>query len=151
MYNPTPLSAPPAAPAPPLRVLVVDDLADAADSLVLLLRLSGHEATAAYDGVSALAAAEALGPDAVFLDLGLPGLDGLAVARRLRERPGSDRVLLVALTGHGQAEDRRRSLLAGFDAFLLKPCDPRDVESLLAGWARSRCARTAPAGLVAVP
>jgi len=104
-----------------LRALVVDDNRDAADSLVILLRLAGHEARAAYDGPSALRAAEECRPDAAFLELRLAGLDGKAVAARLRETGELRGLILVAVTGWGGAEVRRRAAEAGFDHFFLKP------------------------------
>src|SRR5262245_33150430 len=120
-------------PSPaPFRVLVVDDHRDAADSLVLLLAVRGYDARAAYDGPAALELAGTFRPQAALLDIGLPGLDGCEVARRLRRLPGLEDTLLVATTGSGQPEDRRRCHEAGFDAFLLKPFDLPDLEGLLA-------------------
>jgi signal transduction histidine kinase len=113
------------------RVLVVDDNRDGAESLAMLLRLWGHEVRVAYDGPSALRLAEAERPEVVLLDIGLPGMDGYQVARRLRERSGGARQLLVALTGYGQGEDRRRSQQAGFDHHLVKPLDPDELQRLL--------------------
>jgi len=113
-----------------LRVLVVDDNRDSADSLALLLRLRGHEAQACYDGTSALEAARALEPHAVLLDLSMPDLDGFEVCRRLREQ-GLEGALILALTGYGQDTDRNRSLASGFDAHLVKPVDPELVAKLL--------------------
>jgi PAS domain S-box-containing protein len=118
--------APPAAAAPragaggPLRVLVVDDNVDAAKALEQLLRLTGHEVSVAHDGPAALAAAAAAPPDLVLLDIGLPGMDGYAVAARLRAAGHAD-TALVALTGYGREDDRRRSRDAGFDHHLVKP------------------------------
>ena len=120
-----------AEPAPsPRRILVVDDNRDAADSLAMLLRAFGHEVQAGYDGVEAVGAAVAFNPDVVFLDIGLPKLDGYEVARRIREQLGQD-ILLVAITGWGQEEDRRRSREAGFDHHLTKPVDPEIVTRLV--------------------
>jgi CheY-like chemotaxis protein len=120
----------------PLRVLIVDDVIDAAMSLALLLRLWGHEARTAHDGATALEVARAFRPEVVLLDIGLPGgLDGFQVGRRLRAEPGLGEVLLVALTGYGQEEDRRRSQAAGFDHFLVKPVGPAELERLLAALA----------------
>jgi PAS domain S-box-containing protein len=117
---------------PRRRVLVVDDNVDAADSLALLLRLAGHDVRVAHDGPSALEAARAERPDAVFLDLGMPGMDGYEVARRLRQESGLDGVRLVALTGWGQDEDRRRTQEAGFDQHLVKPAGLAAVQAVLA-------------------
>ena len=113
------------------RVLVVDDDADTADSLVLLLTLWGCRAAAAYDGRAAAGAALATRPDVVVLDLGLPGLDGYEVARRLRVAPGLEKVRLIAVSGFGREEDRERSRAAGFDHHLLKPVEPDVLRDLL--------------------
>jgi two-component system CheB/CheR fusion protein len=114
------------------RVLVVDDNVDAADSLGLLLRLSGQETRMAYDGPTALLVAEAFRPQLVLLDIGMPGMDGYEVARRLRGLPVLEGVVLVAVTGWGQEEDRLRSRAAGFDDHLVKPADPVALQHLLA-------------------
>ena len=119
-------------PLPCRRALVVDDNVDAADSLALLLRLSGQEVRVAHDGPTALLAAQAFRPELVLLDLGMPGMDGYEVARRLRQQPESRTALVVALTGWGQDSDRRRSAEAGFDRHLVKPVEPSDLEKLLA-------------------
>jgi two-component system CheB/CheR fusion protein len=113
--------------------LVVDDNVDAAESLALLLRLEGHDVWVAHDGSGALAAVEADPPDLVFLDIGMPVMNGYDVARRLRDRPGLENLLLVAMTGWGQEEDRRRSQEAGFDHHLIKPVEPEALHKLLAG------------------
>jgi PAS domain S-box-containing protein len=115
-----------------LRVLVVDDNVDSADSMALLLSLDGHETRTAFDGPGALAAAAEFLPQAVLLDIGLPGMDGYEVARRMRELPGLRNVLMIAITGYGQEDDRARSKAAGFDHHLVKPVDP-DALSLLLG------------------
>jgi two-component system CheB/CheR fusion protein len=117
---------------PRRRILVVDDNADVADSLVLLLQGAGHEVQAARDGPSALTVVDAFGPEVVLLDIGLPGMNGYDVARALRQRLASRPVLLVALTGYGQKEDQRRSSEAGFDRHLVKPVDPEALISLIA-------------------
>jgi PAS domain S-box-containing protein len=114
------------------RILVVDDNVDAAESLAALLRLTGHEVWTAYDGPAALDAARTRRPDTVLLDIGLPGLSGYDVARRLRTEPGLEQALLVAVTGWGQDEDRRRAREAGFDHHLTKPVEPVALEALLA-------------------
>ena len=102
--------------APPARrILVVDDNQDAADSLGMLLRMTGNEVHTAHDGLEAVGAAAAFQPDVVLLDIGLPKLNGYEVARRIRAQEGGADMLLVALTGWGQEEDRRRSREAGFD------------------------------------
>jgi CheY-like chemotaxis protein len=122
---------PPSAPQRPLRVLVVDDNQDGADSLACLLRLHGHEVRTARDGPSALAAAQADAPEVVLLDIGLPGMDGYEVARGLRQQFGPDGVWLVAVTGYGQLEDRRRSQSAGIDHHLVKPVDLDALQNIL--------------------
>ncbi|WP_198320733.1 hybrid sensor histidine kinase/response regulator [Azohydromonas aeria] len=114
------------------RVLVVDDNVDAADSLAMMLQLIGHEARAVHDGAAALEQAPAWQPDIVLLDIGLPGMDGYEVARRLRADAALAGTLLVALTGWGSEADKRRSAEAGFDAHLTKPVALGDVEAVLA-------------------
>src|SRR6185369_7558019 len=94
---------------PRRRILVVDDNTDSAESLAQLMTILGHEVRVARDGFEALVTAEAFGPDVVLLDIGLPGIDGYEVARRLRRQPGGAQVTLVALTGWGQEEDKRLS------------------------------------------
>lgn len=103
------------------RILVVDDNVDAADSLGIMLSYSGHELRVVYSGRDALAAAEEFNPDAVILDLGMPGMDGYSVARALRANPRFQATRLIALSGYGQLEDRRRTAEAGFDEHLVKP------------------------------
>ena len=105
------------------RVLIVDDNADAADSLAVLLDMAGHETQAVHSGREALARAESFQPDVILLDIGLPEMDGYEVARRIRELPGGRAVRLVAVTGYGGPEDRLRTRAAGFDAHLLKPLE----------------------------
>ena len=117
-------------PDRPLRVLVVDDNRDAADTLAAMVRLLGHEAESLYDPDAVEAAVGRVAPDLVFLDLGMPGRSGFDVARSLRAQPNGDAMRLVAVTGWGQAEDRRRSLDAGFDQHLVKPPDLDTVKQL---------------------
>ncbi len=119
-------------PPSPRRVLVVDDNRDGSNSLALLLKMRGHEVQVAHDGATALVTALAMRPEVVLLDIGLPDLDGYEVARRLRNEAGTKEALLVALTGYGQEDDRRRSREAGFDHHLVKPVDFDDVQALLA-------------------
>jgi two-component system CheB/CheR fusion protein len=127
-----PAAAPEAAAAARTkRVMVVDDNRDGAESLAMLLRFWGHEPELAHDGPSAVELAEAARPDVVLLDIGLPGMDGYQVARRLRDRL-DPRTMLVALTGYGQDEDRRRAREAGFDHHLIKPVDMDALRALLA-------------------
>jgi CheY-like chemotaxis protein len=120
-----------------LRILVVDDNRDAADSLAMLLGLSGHEVQVAYDGQGALAAAARLRPHVALLDIGLPDMDGYAVARALRATPGLAPLKLYAVTGWGHGEHRERALSAGFDDHLTKPVDPERLEDLIAADARA--------------
>jgi CheY-like chemotaxis protein len=112
-------------------VLIIEDNDDARRMLRHLLDRAGHEVYEAAEGADGLARALALAPDAVIVDIGLPGLDGYAIARRLRE-VGPPGVLLVAITGYGQDGDRRRSREAGFDVHLTKPIDPDVLDALLA-------------------
>ncbi|MDB5311438.1 MAG: domain S-box [Gemmataceae bacterium] len=112
------------------RILIADGNVDAAESLALLLRLHGHEALTAHTGPAALTAAAAFRPEAVFLALGLPVIDGREVCRRLRE-PGPQPGLLVALTGSGTEADRQASMAAGFDHYVLKPARPDEILTLL--------------------
>jgi CheY-like chemotaxis protein len=114
-----------------LRFLVVDDNREQADSLAMLLRMNGHTVRTAYDAATALTWHGAFDPDVVLLDLGLPGVDGHAVCRRLRASEGGERLVVIAVTGWGQAEDRERSAEAGFDAHLVKPVDPAELRTLL--------------------
>jgi PAS domain S-box-containing protein len=124
-----------------LRVLVVDDNVDAAESLRMILELVGHRARTVYIGHDAIGAAERWNPDVLICDIGLPGgMDGHEVARRFRAHRTLKDVYLIALTGWGQDEDRRRSHDAGFDLHLTKPIDPDDIEAVLAGVARQRLA-----------
>lgn len=117
---------------PGSRVVVVDDDRDSAESMVLLLRLWGFVVESAHDGESALATIAATQPDAVLLDLGLPGIDGFGVAQRLREQPASRECLLVAVTGYGQQADRERTRLAGFRSHLIKPVAATALRATLA-------------------
>jgi CheY-like chemotaxis protein len=114
------------------RLLVVDDNHDAADSLGAMLRLSGHAVQVAYDGASAMALAETARPDVIVLDLGMPQTSGYDVARWIRRQPWGSGVRLIALTGWGQNEDRRRTREAGFDLHLTKPVDPDQLVAVLA-------------------
>jgi signal transduction histidine kinase len=113
------------------RILVVDDNRDSADSLSVLLQMLGHEVRTAYDGESGLSTAKQFSPDIVLLDIGLPRLSGLEAARRMREDLGLRDTLLIAMTGYGQEDDKRRSLEAGFNTHLVKPVDLGELRALL--------------------
>ena len=123
----------PAAVGKGLRILVVDDNVDAAQMLGTLLEMNGHEVSIEYNGEAALARAVQVRPDVALLDIGLPGIDGHEVARRLRAMPETAGVMLVALTGYGQAEDQRRAHEAGFNHHMAKPADLARLLDLLAG------------------
>ena len=126
-------AAPAASPgAGPCRALVVDDNRDAADTLAMMLELLGHETRRLYDPHAVPAEVEAFAPDVVFLDVGMPGLSGYDLARLLRSQPGGDRLLLAAVTGWGQPEDRRRTREAGFDHHLVKPPELGAVRDICA-------------------
>jgi CheY-like chemotaxis protein len=113
------------------RILVVDDNRDAAEMLAELLALTGNELRTAHDGVEAVEVAGEFRPDVVLLDIGLPRMNGYEAARKIREQPWGKNMLLVALTGWGQEEDRRRSQEAGFDHHLIKPVEPDALFKLL--------------------
>jgi signal transduction histidine kinase len=137
-----PTVAPVVRPAPaagrPLRVLVVEDNLDAATMLELAIAGLGHQTCRAHDGGTALTAAAQFAPDVIFLDIGLPGINGYTVARRLREMPEMAHVHIAALTGWGQDEDRRRARDAGCDHHLTKPLSPAALEDLLVTFAVPR-------------
>jgi signal transduction histidine kinase len=116
---------------PVRRILVVDDKEDAAQSLAMLLRLKGHEVQVALDGPAALELARSCRAEVALLDIGMQGMDGYELARRLRQEPDGQSILLIALTGWGQADDRQRSQEAGFDYHLVKPVDPESLQELL--------------------
>lgn len=119
-----PVAASAPATAQKLRILVVDDNVDVAESVAVLLGLEGHQTRTAYTGAAALALAAAFQPQVVLLDLGLPGMDGYEVARRLRAEPATAKARIIALTGYGQPADRERTRLNGFDQHLVKPVEP---------------------------
>ncbi len=113
-----------------LKILVADDNGDAAESLSMLLELKGHEVRIAYDGQSALRLAEDFGPHMVLLDLGMPKMNGYEACRRIREHSWGAQMTLIAVTGWGQEDDRRKSTAAGFDGHLVKPVDPESLEEV---------------------
>src|SRR6185437_8633781 len=106
------------------------------ESLAMLLQIEGHEVQVAHDGLSALSIARAFRPHVAVLDIGMPQLDGYAVARALRKEPWGADAMVIALTGRGQEEDKRQAASAGFDVHLTKPVDPGRVASLIASVAR---------------
>ena len=115
-----------------LRILVVEDLRDSAHAMALLLELWGYQSAVAYDGERACEVATTFHPDVVFLDIGLPGIDGWQVARQLRRLPGMATALLVAITGYGHKNDVQRSKEAGIDRHFVKPVDPDQLQLILA-------------------
>ncbi len=127
----SPGESPPAPARRVLRILVVDDNRDAATSLTMLLEQGGNEMHTAYDGLEAVEAAATFRPDVVLLDLGLPKMDGYEAARRIREQPWGKTMVLVALTGWNQDEDRRKTTAAGFNGHMVKPVDQAALMKLL--------------------
>ncbi|PVX72277.1 ATP-binding protein [Paraburkholderia unamae] len=132
------------------RVLVVDDNRDAAESLAMLLSIAGHDVRVAHAGEAALALARAFEPQAVLLDLGMPDLSGYEVARALRAMPQARDMVVVALTGWGQDEDRRKTIAAGFDWHITKPADPDQIKALL-GCSRGELQAARNAGFALPP
>jgi CheY-like chemotaxis protein len=120
------------------RILVVDDNEDSAESLSMLLRLEGHSLSTAHDGPEAMEIAERLRPELVLLDIGLPRMNGLEVCRHIREQPWGKTMIVVALTGWGQEEDRIKSKEAGFDHHLVKPVQLAELSGLIASWSRGQ-------------
>jgi CheY-like chemotaxis protein len=116
----------------PYRVLVVDDNQDAADTLALLVRIWGHDARVAYDGVEGLRTACAFQPDCMLLDIGLPKLDGYSLARKIRQGEATAHMKLIALTAYSNEEHHRRAREVGFDYQIVKPADPNAVRQVLA-------------------
>ncbi|MFS2003914.1 response regulator [Duganella sp. CT11-25] len=125
--NAVPLSPAAGADGRKMKVLVVDDNQDAADSLAALLEIDGFDVRAVYDGSAAIAAVAQSQPDMIVMDLGMPGMDGYETARAIRQRPGAERILMLALTGWGQSDARRRTLEAGFDHHLVKPVELEQI------------------------
>ena len=116
---------------PGQRVLLVDDNADSSEPLSLLLQAKGHDTRVAVDGEEALELADEFRPNCVVLDLGLPGIDGYEVARRLRDRPYGESLILVALTGWAGKDVRRKAAQAGFDYHLVKPVNWEELEHIV--------------------
>jgi PAS domain S-box-containing protein len=117
---------------PRCRILVADDLRDCVDSLAMMLRLAGHDIQTAHDGLEAVQAAASFRPDVALLDIGMPKMNGYEAARHIRQQPWGKEMLLIALTGWGQEEDKRRTFEAGFDHHVTKPVEPAALEQLLA-------------------
>jgi DNA-binding response OmpR family regulator len=113
------------------RILVVDDNVDSAESMATLLELDGHDVRVAHDGLAAVESALASRPQAVLLDIGLPGLDGDEVARRLRSLDETKDTFLIAVTGYGKTEDRVRALTSGFNYHITKPVDPGELDMII--------------------
>jgi CheY-like chemotaxis protein len=122
----------PSAPAPRRRVLIADDNSDAADTLAMLLEMSGYEMCVARDGEEAVSMAASFQPDAILLDIGMPRLDGYGACERIRLLPGASPAFIVALTGWGNEGDKDRARAAGFDLHLVKPVDPARLLEILA-------------------
>ena len=116
---------------PGLKILIVDDNRDAADSCATLLRLSGHHVQIAYTSQQALELAGLVHPQVILADIGLPDMDGYALAHKIRAEPWGRSMILIAISGWGQEEDKRRAMAAGFDNHLTKPIEPQTIESLL--------------------
>ncbi len=114
-----------------LRILIVDDNQDGADSLATILNFSGHETHTAYEGGQALTAATEFRPQVVILDIGLPRMNGYEVCRRLREQPGGNTLFIIAQTGWAQEETRKLAAEAGFDHHLVKPVEIAELMALL--------------------
>jgi len=131
------------AAAAPLRILLADDNEDAVESLSMLLEMAGHEVHAALDGEAAVARAEAVRPDVALLDIGMPKANGYEVARRIRSHAWGAAIFLVAVTGWGQDDDKRRAREAGFDEHLVKPVPPEALERMLATVAEARASSRA--------
>ena len=136
MSPPVGLAAATPAPAPPAeqrlrRVLVVDDNRDSAQTLAMVLDVMGHTTCVANDGLEAVRLAGEFQPDIVLLDIGMPRLNGYEACRQIRAQPWANTVVMVAVTGWGQDDDRRRSREAGFDLHLVKPLDPVEVERMM--------------------
>ena len=113
------------------RILLIEDDDDARDSMAELLRLDGHDVKVASNGNDGVTSASSSSPEVVLIDIGLPDIDGYEVARRLRSNPTTARLRLVAVTGYGTQEDRKRALAAGFDEHLAKPVEPDELDALL--------------------
>jgi signal transduction histidine kinase/ActR/RegA family two-component response regulator len=138
------------APGRGLHILVVDDNQDSASSMTLLLEMQGHEVCVAHSGQAALERAAERTPDAILLDIGMPGMNGYEVARRLRQQPAFAQTLLVAITGYGRASDHEQTQAAGFDHHLVKPIDYDKLQALLASCSNALVPRSRTASATVV-
>ena len=120
------------------KILVADDDQDSAESLAMLFQLMGHDVRSAQSGLAAISVAEEFLPELIFLDIGMPGLDGYEVCRRIRQQAWGQTMVIAALTGWTRDEDRDRSQQAGFNHFLVKPVDPKALEDVIAAMGRSQ-------------
>lgn len=123
------------------RILIVDDSRDNADSMAMLLGLDGHETWTANDGIEAVARATELAPDVLLLDIGLPGMSGYEVCKAVRKHPAGNAMLIIALSGWGQAADKQRALDAGFDEHLTKPVEHADLVRVMESLAGTRASQ----------
>lgn len=114
-----------------MKIVIADDNHDSADSMAMLLEAGGHEVHVAYDGAQAVETARKVRPEVVLLDIGMPKMNGFECARAIRAQSWAEGTLLVALTGWGQEEDKRRAMEAGFDRHLTKPVDPATLDEAL--------------------
>lgn len=133
-----PAPSSPSTPKRALRVLISDDHVDGADTLAMLVNLEGHEVEVAHDGEEALRIADHLHPDVAILDIGMPGLDGHEVASRLRQTRDGASMLIMALTGRDETEDKQRARVSGFDEHFTKPVDPAALLGRIADWQQGR-------------
>ena len=124
------------------RVLIVDDNLDAAETLAMMLEILGQQTRQAHDGNSALTVATEFKPEVIFMDIGLPGISGHEAAARMRKDLGMTEAYMVALSGYGTEEDRRKSLYSGFDAHVVKPLDPSALPGILATADKRRARNT---------
>ena len=131
-----PAEAPAAQASLGRRVLIVDDNLDAAETLAMMLDILGQQTQQAHDGHAAVTMAAEYKPDLIFMDIGLPGLSGHEAAQKIRGELGMDGIYMIALSGYGTEDDRRKSLQAGFNAHMVKPLDPSTLPGLLASAAR---------------
>jgi CheY-like chemotaxis protein len=123
----------PASPSSNCRILVVDDNRDSALSLAMMLKIMGHDTSCAHDGMAAVEVAESFRPDVVLLDIGLPKMNGYDACRHIRAQPWGKGMVLIALTGWGQDEDKLHSKEAGFNFHMIKPVDPEALAKMLTG------------------